>query len=226
MATEVLFREAPEFRPLCRDAYEALREVILLGRLSPGQRVIEAEVARQMGISRGPIREAIRQLEQDGLLEYHPRRGAVVSTLSRERIIDAYTVRAALEGLAARLASHRLTAGGIARLTHLLEAMRGCAQREDADCLLQADVQFHESICELSGNHVLLRLWRSIGPHAWTLFSGAQQRGYSLHTLAERHQYVLDALQAGDPLHAERVAAAHIEEIMQNVVDSLQLGAT
>ncbi|MCL4545342.1 MAG: GntR family transcriptional regulator, partial [Chloroflexi bacterium] len=184
MASDVLFRPPPEFRPLRRDAYDALREAILLGRLQPGQRVVEAEIARHMGISRGPIREAIRQLEQDGLLEYHPRRGAVVSTLSRERIVDAYTVRAALEGLAAKLASQSLTAAGVARLAQLLDTMRVCAQQEDSDRLLQADVQFHESICELSGNRVLLRLWMSVGPHAWTLFSGAQQRGYSLQALA------------------------------------------
>ena len=226
MASAQLFQQAPEFRPLRHDVYEALREAILLGRLAPGQRIVEAEVARQMGISRGPIREAIRQLEQDGLLEYHPRRGAVVSSLSLERIIDAYTARAALEALAARLASQRLTAPGIARLTHLLDAMRGYAQQEDFDRLLQADVQFHELICELSGNRILLRLWKSIGPHAWTLFSGAHQRGYSLHDLAERHQDVLAALQAGDPERAAEVAAAHIEEIMRHVVNSLPAGTT
>src|SRR5690242_13281051 len=104
-ASSVTFQQVPSFRPLRHDAYEALREAILLGRLRPGERVVEAEIARQMGFSRGPIREAVRQLGQDGLVEYQPRRGVIVTKLTSERVFDAYTVRAHLEGLAARLAA-------------------------------------------------------------------------------------------------------------------------
>src|SRR5579871_3491091 len=115
-----LFPQAPSFRPLRHDAYDALREAILLGRLMPGARIVEAEVARQMGISRGPIREAVRQLEQDGLVEYQPRRGVVVIELTRERIYDAYAVRANLEGFAARLAVPRITPVDVQRLEELI----------------------------------------------------------------------------------------------------------
>src|SRR5690348_216510 len=80
--------QLPQFRPLRSDAYEALREAILLGRLRPGERVVEAEIARQMGISRGPIREAVRQLEQEDLVVYNPRRGVVVARLTREAAED------------------------------------------------------------------------------------------------------------------------------------------
>lgn len=224
MATNARFKQAPEFRPLRRDAYDALYEAILLGTLPPGERLVEAEIARQMGISRGPLREAIRQLEQDGLVEYRPRRGAVVAELTRERVLDAYSARAEMEGFAARLAAPRMTAPDIARLEELCEAMQRCARQGDSAGLLQADVKFHQTICEIAGNRVLLRLWTSLGPHGWTLFSGAQQRGYGLVALAERHRAVLAALQSGDAVCAEQVAREHTQEIMRNVVDHLYPG--
>ena len=219
MATTGLFKQAPEFRPLRHDAYAALYEAILLGHIPPGERLVEAEIARQMGISRGPLREAIRQLEQDGLVEYRPRRGAVVAELTRERVLDAYSTRVELEGFAARLAAQRMTAADAARLAALCDVMQRCAGEGDSAGLLQADVKFHQAICEISGNRVLLRLWTSLGPHAWTLFSGAQQRGYGLPALAERHRDVLAALQSGDAARAEQAAREHTLEIMRDVVD-------
>jgi DNA-binding GntR family transcriptional regulator len=219
VATTGLFKQAPEFRPLRHDAYAALYEAILLGHIPPGERLVEAEIARQMGISRGPLREAIRQLEQDGLVEYRPRRGAVVAELTRERVLDAYSTRVELEGFAARLAAQRMTAADAARLAALCDVMQRCAGDGDSAGLLQVDVKFHQAICEISGNRVLLRLWTSLGPHAWTLFSGAQQRGYGLPALAERHRDVLAALQSGDAARAEQAAREHTLEIMRDVVD-------
>ena len=226
MTPSALFKQAPEFRPLRHDAYDALYEAILLGRLPPGARIVEAEIARQMGISRGPLREAIRQLEQDGLVEYRPRRGAIVGELTRDRVLDAYSTRVELEGFAARLAAPRLSGADVDRLQALCAAMQRAARNGDASGVLQLDVKFHETVCEISGNRVLLRLWTSLGPHAWTLFSGAQQRGYDLPALAERHNSVLAALQSGDSRRAEQVAREHTQDIMRNVIDHLYPGAT
>lgn len=225
MATNGLFQQAPEFRPLRHDAYDALYEAILLGKLPPGERLVEAEIARQMGISRGPLREAIRQLEQDGLVEYRPRRGAVVAELTRERVFDAYSTRVELEGFAARLATQRMGAREAARLEDLCETMQQQARDGDAAGLLKTDVQFHRTICEIAGNRVLLRLWTSLGPQAWTLFSGAQQQGYSLDALAERHRAALAALLSGDAACAEQTAREHTLEIMRNVLDHLYPGS-
>jgi DNA-binding GntR family transcriptional regulator len=220
----VLFEQAPMFRPLRADAYEALREAILLGRLRPGARVVEAEIARQMGISRGPIREAVRQLEQDGLVEYQPRRGVIVATLTRQGVLDAYAVRAQLEGLACRETAERASPADLAGLRAHYEAMLELAHRGDATELLQADVGFHAQICAVAANRVLLRLWNSLGPHAWTLFSGAQVRGYTLMALAERHLSILTALESGDPEAAERAGREHTLEIARNVADHLYDG--
>jgi DNA-binding GntR family transcriptional regulator len=218
---EPLFAQAPQFRPLRNDAYEALREAILLGRLRPGERVVEAETARQMGISRGPIREAVRQLEQEHMVEYHPRRGVVVARLTREAVQDTYVVRAELDGFAARLSALRITDEQLAQLDGLIAAMRRQATEGDSARLLHTDVEFHRCICTAAGNRVLLRAWSSLGPYAWTLFSGIQLRGYSLADLAERHMPIADALRDRDPAQAERTAKEHTLEIACNVLDHL-----
>jgi DNA-binding GntR family transcriptional regulator len=217
----VLFEQLPQYRPLRADVYETLREAVLLGRLAPGKRIVEAEIARQTGISRGPIREAVRQLEQDGLVEYRPRHGVFVAELTREGVLEAYTVRAQLEGLALRLAVGRITAAELTHLEGMLAQMREHARTPDAYALLHTDVAFHEQLCRISGNRMLLRLWKSLGPHAWTLFTGAQVHGYTLEQLAERHSTILDALRAGDPDNAERVSKAHTLELAQNVLEQL-----
>jgi len=223
---EPLFAQVPQFRPLRNDAYEALREAILLGRLRPGERVVEAEIARQMGISRGPIREAVRQLEQEHLVEYHPRRGVVVARLTREAVQDTYAVRAELDGFAARLSAGRITDEQLEQLDGLIAAMRRQAAEGDSDGLLHTDVEFHRCICTTAGNRVLLRAWSSLGPYAWTLFSGIQVRGYSLGDLAERHVPIADALRSGDPVRAERTAKEHTLEIARNVLDHLDHNAS
>jgi DNA-binding GntR family transcriptional regulator len=213
--------QLPQFRPLRSDAYEALREAILLGRLRPGQRIVEAEIARQMGISRGPIREAVRQLEQEDLVVYNPRRGVVVARLTREAAEDTYAVRAELDGFAARLAAARIGDDQLAQLDGLIDTMRGRAREGDNDGLLNTDVDFHRTIYVVAGNRVLQRAWTSLGPHAWTLFSGIQLRGYSLSDLAERHLPILEALRTGDPVTAEHAAKQHTLEIARNVLDHL-----
>lgn len=216
-----VFAQAPQFRPLRSDAYEALREAILLGRLRAGERVVEAEIARQMGISRGPIREAVRQLEQDGLVEYQPRRGVIVAALSHETVQDAYTVRAELDGFAARIAIPHVTDQHLAHMDGLIDAMRQHARAGDAEGLLRADVVFHQYIYTVAGNRVLLRLWTSLGPQAWTLFSGAQLRGYSLMDLVDLHPPIVEALRTRDAALAERTAREHMQHIARNVLDHL-----
>ena len=216
-----VFAQVPVFRPLRSDAYEALREAILLGHLRPGVRVVEAEIARQMGISRGPIREAVRQLEQEELVEYHPRRGVVVARLTHEAVQDTYAVRAELDGFAARLAVAWIDDDHLAHLDGLLATMGRQAQDGDNGSLLHTDVEFHRFIYTVARNGVLLRTWTSLGPHAWTLFSGIQVRGYSLGDLAERHRPIVEALCTRNPITAERTAREHTLEIARNVLEHL-----
>lgn len=208
------------YRPLYEDAYDALREAILTGRLAPGDRLVEAELARQMAISRAPIREAVRKLEQDGLVAYRPRRGTVVVRLSREEVLDTYYLRAHLEGYVARLAATRMTSKDLDELDTLIEQMRQCAVDRDLRGLIAADIGFHSRICCASGSKRAHKLWLSLNPTSWTLLTGLKA-AVSLTDIAERHRPILQSLRARDAEGVEAAIRCHIVELADNVVAHL-----
>jgi DNA-binding GntR family transcriptional regulator len=212
---------APEYRPLSADVYEALRDAILEGRLAAGERLVEAEIARQMTISRGPVREAIRKLEQDGLVQYLPRRGAVVVSLTPAEVRDAYYLRAHLEAYAVRLAVERATLRDLAALEGLIDRMHECAERDDRTSLLAADVEFHARLCELSGSKLVHRLWDSLNPHCWTVLTTLRATEYRLPEIAERHRPIVEAFRARDADQAEEAIRHHIIELADTVISHL-----
>jgi DNA-binding GntR family transcriptional regulator len=213
------------FRPLSEDAYDVLRGAILSGRLAPGARVVEADIARQMTISRSPIREAVRKLEREGLVEYVPRRGTVVVGLSRDDVADAYALRAHLEAYGARLAASRASEAHLSRLAEMLERMRACAAADDLPGLVAADVEFHRRLCQAAGSRGLVQAWESLNPERWTLLSGLTATDFSLTELADRHQPVLAALQARQPHKADLTIRQHILELATSVLAGLDAAA-
>jgi DNA-binding GntR family transcriptional regulator len=209
------------FRPLSEEVYDALRAAILGGRLAPGARIVEAEIARQMAVSRSPVREAVRKLEKEGLVEYVPRRGTMVIGLSRQDVADAYQLRAYLEGYGARLAASRASAESLARLLELIERMRACAAVQDLDGLVSADVAFHREVCLASGSRRLLQVWETLNPARWTLISGLRVSDLSLEQIAERHWPILAALESRNPETADSIIRAHILELADRVLTGL-----
>jgi DNA-binding GntR family transcriptional regulator len=218
-----LLIEAParEFRPLSEDAYDVLRGAILSGRLAPGARIVEAEIARQMATSRSPVREAVRKLEREGMVEYVPRRGTVVVGLSREDVGDAYQLRAHLEAYGAGLAATRATEQQLTDLSAMIERMRECAAAKDLAQLVAADVEFHRTLCELSGSRRLVQAWQGLNPERWTLVSGLRATELSLEQIAERHWPILAALRSRKPERAEAIIRSHILELAVRVVAGL-----
>jgi DNA-binding GntR family transcriptional regulator len=213
------------FRPLSEEVYDVLRAAILSGRLAPGARLVEADVARQMSTSRSPVREAVRKLEREGMLEYKPRRGTVVAALSRDDVLDAYRLRAHLEAYAAALAAARVDEAELAQLSTLVERMRLSAASEDLTELLAADVEFHRVLCQVSGSRRLVQVWRSLDPERWTLLSGLRATGLSLAQLAERHWPIVAALRSHLPEKAETIVRTHILELAEHVVSALDASA-
>ncbi len=209
------------FRPLSEDAYDALRAAILGGRLEPGERIVEADIARQMATSRSPVREAVRKLEHEGLLEYVPRRGTTVVGLSRDDVADAYQLRAHLEAYGARLAASRASAAQLARLLEMIEQMRQSAADDDLEGLVTADVEFHRLVCEAANSRRLSQLWETLNPARWTLVSGLRATDLSLEQIAERHRPILAALQSRRPDQAESIIRRHILELGERVLAGL-----
>jgi DNA-binding GntR family transcriptional regulator len=158
MATKAL----PEVRgePLSAIVLRTLREAIIDGRLAPGEAVVEAQLSRQLGVSRAPLREALRSLENEGLIVSVPWRGSFVAPLTERNVTELQAFRRLIEVFAAEQA---LAHGGadVASLDHLVTEMERCAENGDLDCLNEADVRFHTRIVEMSDNALLLDVWRS-----------------------------------------------------------------
>jgi DNA-binding GntR family transcriptional regulator len=209
------------FRPLSEEVYERLRSAILIGDLPAGSRIVEADVARRMAISRTPVREAVRRLEQEAMVKYVPRRGTIVVGLSREDVADAYQLRAYLEAYGARLAATRAGDTNLAHLTELIQQMREYAAVQDLERLVAADVEFHEEICRASGSRRLLQAWQTLNPAQLTMISGLRVGDLSLEQIAERHWSIVAALKSRKPELAESIIRAHILELGDRVLAGL-----
>ncbi len=198
-------------RVLREEIKEYLIDQILRGALKPGDRIVETRVAQQLGVSQTPVREALRDLELFGFVVSSPFRGTQVREVSPEDLVEIYPIRAALEGVAARYAATRIDDAALARLEELLGQMRDAAARDDARAHTAADVEFHRTIVEASGNRLLRQFWDSMRLATTTFLTFAVARR-SLADLAERHRPLLEALRARDPEAAEEAMRRHIEE--------------
>jgi DNA-binding GntR family transcriptional regulator len=215
----------PAERRVLRDEIrERLIDAILDGRLPPGTRIVEKRLAEQHGVSQAPVREALRDLELFGFVVSSPFRGTVVRKFSAEDLVEMYSIRAALEGLAARMAATRIDDSVLAHLEALVGAMRRAAARRDLRAHVNADFTFHHAIVVASGNRMLEQLWQTLCLAVTTgiTHSMSQMTNRSLNEIGERHVPVLDALRARDPGRAEAAMRAHIEEPGQWIVNALK----
>ena len=177
---------------------DVLLQRIVEGTYEPGSRIVETRIAQELGVSQGPVREALRDLEQLGCVVHEPNRGCSVRAFSAEELLEAFPVRAALEALAARLAADRIGSDELAELDGLLERMRAAAHRGDAHDQSQANATFHATIVRASANHTLERQWRMLEPYSRTYLT-VSRPGTDLVHLSERHVPVLEALRRHDP---------------------------
>jgi DNA-binding GntR family transcriptional regulator len=191
--------------------YQNLREDILSNRLLPETPLHEASIASALEVSRGPVREALRRLDAEGLVSVIPRRGAVVSSLSREEFLDAYRVRESLEVLAVRLATPNLSQDDLEQLHRLHEEMWAHASAEDVDAFFQTNTAFHATVVDRSGNKILQDLYHPlINQMRRYRVSSMSLRG-GLARSCEEHAQILQAMQDGEAEQAVRLLRAHIQ---------------
>ena len=191
---------------------EYIVDAVLNGDLKPGDRIVESSLARQLGVSQAPVREAIRDLVLLGFLQSEPYKGTSVRSFTYEELWETYTVRAALESLAARLAATHLTDEGADRLQGILDEMMEAAAHHDRDRLILLDNRFHETILEISGNRTLYQLWKSLQYGIWSIVTYLKM-SYDPAYLAARHGELLDALKSGDPEKGAHAMQHHIEDM-------------
>ena len=188
-----------------------LRTAIVSGRLKPGDRIVEEEVSEQLKVSRGPVREALRQLEQEGLVVSYPYRGTEVLGVSQEEVDEILVpIRLTLERFAFRHALPRLTAMNLDELAKLVTAMQRAAAEGNLDQLAEDDVRFHELVIARSGHPHCLQIWKTIEPRVTAHF----RRDASVHPspfeLPDEHQELLDALRTRDEATVLAVLERHI----------------
>ena len=193
-----------------------LLQGILSGRYPPHSRIVETQVARELGTSQGPVREALRGLQALGVVEISPFRGARVRRPTRRELLEAYSVRSALETLAARLAVPRMSDADIAELVTHVEAMVAAAHAGDGPAVAETDAAFHGRIVELADNPTLLRVWRSLEPASRTYISLVVP-GADPEWSAHLHTPILDALRRRDGAAVAAAIEGHFSEASENM---------
>jgi DNA-binding GntR family transcriptional regulator len=184
---------------------------ILEGELAPGSRIVETRIARDLGTSQTPVREALRDLATLGFVEIEPYRGSRVRRPSKRELVDAIVVRAELEALAGRLAAEHRTEQCLDDLETLYDEMHEAAERGDAHDHALINTRFHARIIEAAGNSSLGRLWAMLEPFGRTYVT-ASAEGIDLFWLGDRHRAILDAIRDQDPERAAETSRMHAVE--------------
>ena len=207
-------------RTLADQTAEALRALIVSGQLSGGQRLVETMIAQQLQVSRGPVREAFRQLREEGLLRDVPRRGTYVVTLNSDDIRDILDLRVGLEARAARLIIQIEDAAVFLPLERALARLLEACRTPDAAAISAADYAFHERLCWASGSQRLHAVFVRYATEVRVLLRSDQERLYddAGSDIAEQHRQLLAVLRAGDPDRAEEAFRRHVEEARDRLV--------
>jgi DNA-binding GntR family transcriptional regulator len=184
---------------------------ILEGEVAPGSRIVETRVARELGVSQAPVREALRDLTMLGFVDMKPHEGARVRKPTKEELTEAIEVRAELEALAGRLAAQRRSPRCLQDLEELYRAMEEAADRDDAHDHAMYNAQFHARIVDAAQNRTLKRQWSMLEPFSRTYVT-ASVPGIDLHWLTRRHDGILEAIRSRDADAAADTMRTHAAE--------------
>jgi DNA-binding GntR family transcriptional regulator len=191
--------------------YHALRQAVISGILEPGERIVERKLAKQLGVSRTPVREALRQLELEGLVKHTPNKGVIVSRMSAKDVWDVYNIRAVLEGLAARLAAQSITPEEIADLEMLFQEMEKAAAEKDMEHLNELHLDFNEIIYRAARNTRLHQMISDLVDYIISFTKIGYTVPGRVHEATEEHKALLEAIKSGDADQAEMIGRKHIE---------------
>lgn len=212
------------YKPLRELVLEAIREAIKNGVLQPLERLMEIQLAEELGVSRTPVREALRKLELEGFIVMVPRKGAYVSDLSMKDIADVFEIRAALEGLAGALAAERITEEELETMERLLVEKGEAINLNNIDKLVEVDTKFHEAMYQASRNDRLTAIISNLREQIQRFrLTSLSVPGRKQDSLIE-HRGLLEAIQARDIQLARQLAQEHIENAENVLIDSLKKG--
>lgn len=208
-----------DYKPLRDVVFENLRSAILEGKLKSGQRLMEVQLAEQLGVSRTPVREAIRKLELEGLVVMLPRKGAYVANISVKDLMDVLEIRACLEGLGASLAAERRDEEDIKKLESIEKEFEEAVKTQNIEMLLKKDVEFHECIFEAANNKKLEKMINSIWEQVQRFRTTYVSDYNASLSLLDEHQAILKAIKEANVVDAKKFAIEHIEKAEQFMLE-------
>lgn len=206
------------YKPLGNIVYESLKESILNGSLKPGEKLMESRIAEDLGVSRTPVREAIRKLEKEKYVKMIPRKGAYVEDLTMEDILEVLEIRIVLEGLASKLAARNISDEMKDRIRENMKNFDSASSELDRKELISLDEKFHHIIYQSSGNHKLNEIVRELQDQFQRFRLSYFSELSSYMKLANSHNKLYQAIIDGDEEAAEAYAKEHIEEIRDNII--------
>lgn len=212
-----------EFLPLRDVVFNTLRKAILTGELKPGERLMEIHLADQLGVSRTPIREAIRKLELEGLVTMIPRRGAEVAQITEKNLKDVLEVRRALDALCAELACERITEEETARLKKACDDFEKAVATGSATVIAEADVALHDIIVAATGNQRLIQLISNLSEQMYRYrFEYIKDEKEHIH-LVEEHRMIYESILARDKAKAAQAAREHIDKQEKSIIRQIRM---
>lgn len=211
-----------EFLPLRDVVFNTLRQAILTGELKPGERLMEIHLANKLGVSRTPIREAIRKLELEGLVTMIPRRGAEVAQITEKSMNDVLEVRRALDALCVELACERITPEDTERLKLACETFEAAVRTSDVKKVAKADVELHDIIAQATGNQRLVQLINNLSEQMYR-YRFEYIKDISQHQrLIDEHRMIYESIVKKDKEAASRAAHVHIDNQKKAIIAQIR----
>ncbi len=212
-----------EFLPLRDVVFNTLRQAILTGELKPGERLMEIHLADRLGVSRTPIREAIRKLELEGLVTMIPRKGAEVAQITEKSMNDVLEVRRALDALCVELACDRITEEELERLKEACDSFAQAVRTKDVKKIAQADVSLHDIIVQATGNQRLIQLVNNLSEQMYR-YRFEYIKDFRQHEkLVEEHRIIYDSIVRKDKETAAQAARMHIDNQKRAIIRQIRL---
>ena len=210
------------YQPLREVVCEALRDAIRDGILKPGERLMEIQLAEELGVSRTPVREAVRKLELEGYVIMMPRRGTYVSDLSIRDINEVFEIRTSLESLASGLAAERITEEELERLQRLLVSIGAHITSGDMEQIVATDTEFHELLYQASRNQRLVGIISNLREQLTRFRTTSMSFPGRLTATLEEHREIVEAIAQGDVRAARKAAERHMERSEQTLLASME----
>lgn len=212
-----------EYLPLRDVVFNTLRQAILRGELKPGERLMEIQLANKLGVSRTPIREAIRKLELEGLVLMIPRKGAEVAEITEKSLRDVLEVRRALEELAVELVCEKITEEQIQDLKDAAEEFKESLESGDITRIAEADVKFHDVIYMATDNQKLIQLLNNLREQMYRYRVEYLKRSDFHQQLIDEHEEIIETIESGQKDRAVQVVCQHVDNQVEAVMDTIRM---